>query len=180
MKIITTDAKSELSKKIYERMKELPDGAQNIKTPEDLARRLQEGDVCVVVKATGEEYRLRTGVREAKFEERLQNIIITAGIPPHVQGFRYLKDAVKLAYDNPRLINMMTKGMYPKIAERNETSASKVERAIRNAIDISSNRGRIENLNKELNVNVFRKGDKPTNSELIALIADRMLIEFGM
>ena len=82
-----------------------------------------------------------------------------------------------MAVDSPEIINKITKELYPNIATKYETSASKVERAIRHAIEVAWNRGRIENINSLFGVKVYSNNEKPTNGEFIALVADKMLIE---
>lgn len=82
-----------------------------------------------------------------------------------------------MAVNNPEIINNITKKLYPKIGEKYETSASKVERAIRHAIEVAWNRGRIENINNILGVKAFVGAEKPTNGEFIALVADKMILE---
>lgn len=110
-------------------------------------------------------------------DERLSNIFIRAGIPPHIKGYIFLRDAVKLAIAQPEMINCITKQLYPAIARMHDTSSSKVERAIRHAIEVAWNRGKIENINAIFGIKIYNKGEKPTNGELIALVADKILIE---
>jgi len=112
-----------------------------------------------------------------KFDERITNIFITVGIPAHIKGYYFLREAIKLAMDDPEIINSITKKLYPSIAGRFETSASKVERAIRHAIEVAWNRGKIENINSVFGLNVYSSNEKPTNGEFIALVADKMLLE---
>lgn len=110
-------------------------------------------------------------------EEKITNIFITVGIPAHIKGYQFLREAIKMAIDNPDIINSITKKLYPQIAEKFETSASKVERAIRHAIEVAWNRGKIENINTLFGVKVYANNEKPTNGEFIALVADKMLLE---
>ncbi len=110
-------------------------------------------------------------------DERISNIFITVGIPAHIKGYQFLREAIKMAIDNPEIINSITKQLYPSIAERFETTASKVERAIRHAIEVAWNRGKIENINSLFGIKVYNSNEKPTNGEFIALVADKMLIE---
>ena len=110
-------------------------------------------------------------------EERITNIFITVGIPAHIKGYQFLREAIKLAIANPEIINSITKKLYPTIAEKYDTSASKVERAIRHAIEVAWNRGKIENINNLFGIKVYSSNEKPTNGEFIALVADKMLIE---
>ncbi len=110
-------------------------------------------------------------------EEKISNIFITVGIPAHIKGYQFLREAIKLAIANPEIINSITKKLYPTIAEKYDTSASKVERAIRHAIEVAWNRGKIENINNLFGIKVYSSNEKPTNGEFIALVADKMLIE---
>lgn len=115
--------------------------------------------------------------RNKQLDEKITNIFITVGIPAHIKGYQFLREAIKMAIENPEIINSITKKLYPSIAERFETSASKVERAIRHAIEVAWNRGKIENINALFGVRVYSNNEKPTNGEFIALVADKMLIE---
>ena len=110
-------------------------------------------------------------------EEKITNIFITVGIPAHIKGYQFLREAIKLAIANPEIINSITKKLYPTIALKYDTSASKVERAIRHAIEVAWNRGKIENINNLFGIKVYSSNEKPTNGEFIALVADKMLIE---
>lgn len=110
-------------------------------------------------------------------DEKISNIFINVGIPPHIKGYSYLREGVKMAIRNPDIINSITKKLYPMIGEKYDTSASKVERAIRHAIEVAWNRGRIESLNNILGVKAYIGSEKPTNGEFIALVADKMLLE---
>lgn len=110
-------------------------------------------------------------------DEKISNIFITVGIPAHIKGYQFLREAIKMAIDTPEIINSITKKLYPAIAEKFETSASKVERAIRHAIEVAWNRGKIENINSIFGLKVYTSNEKPTNGEFIALVADKMLLE---
>lgn len=116
-------------------------------------------------------------IKNKQLEERISNIFITVGIPAHIKGYQFLREAIKMAIDNPEIINSITKKLYPSIAERFDTSSSKVERAIRHAIEVAWNRGKIENINNLFGIRVYTNNEKPTNGEFIALVADKMLIE---
>ncbi len=110
-------------------------------------------------------------------EEKITNIFITVGIPAHIKGYQFLREAIKLSMENPEIINSITKKLYPSIAEKFDTSASKVERAIRHAIEVAWNRGKIENINNVFGLTVYSNNEKPTNGEFIALVADKMLLD---
>ena len=125
---------------------------------------------------------LNTKKEEAKprnraLEEKISNIFITVGIPAHIKGYQFLREAIKMAIDQPEIINSITKKLYPAIAEKFDTSSSKVERAISHAIEVAWNRGKIENINSIFGLKVYTSNDKPTNGEFIALVADKMIIE---
>ena len=110
-------------------------------------------------------------------DERISNIFITVGIPPHIKGYNYLREGVKMTMRTPSIINNITKQLYPQIGKKYDTSASKVERAIRHAIEVAWNRGRIETINTLFGVRAYVGNEKPTNGEFIALVADKMMIE---
>ena len=110
-------------------------------------------------------------------DEKISHIFITVGIPAHIKGYKFLREAIKMSIEDPNIINSITKRLYPTIAEKFETSASKVERAIRHAIEVAWNRGKIENINSLFGVTVYSSNEKPTNGEFIALVADKMLME---
>ena len=116
-------------------------------------------------------------LHEMTLEEKVSRIFINVGIPPHIKGYSFLREGVLMAVREPEIINNITKKLYPKIGEKYQTSASKVERAIRHAIEVAWNRGRIESINSILGVRAYVGSEKPTNGEFIALIADKMLLE---
>lgn len=116
-------------------------------------------------------------IKNKSLDEKITNIFITVGIPAHIKGYQFLREAIKMAIDNPDIINSITKRLYPEVAQRFDTSPSKVERAIRHAIEVAWNRGKIENINSLFGVRVYNHNEKPTNGEFIALVADKMLLE---
>ncbi len=111
------------------------------------------------------------------FDEKISNIFISIGIPAHIKGYQFLREAVKLAVVDPDIIASITKRLYPTIAEKFSTSSSKVERGMRHAIEVAWNRGKIENINNLFGLQIYGANEKPTNGELIALIADKMIME---
>ena len=114
---------------------------------------------------------------ERQLDEKISNIFISIGIPAHIKGYQFLREAVKLAVEEPEIIGSITKKLYPTIAERFDTSSSKVERGMRHAIEVAWNRGKIENINSLFGLKIYNSNEKPTNGELIALIADKMIME---
>lgn len=124
------------------------------------------------------------GIKEINFarrvnspDEKISNIFISIGIPPHIKGYNYLREGIKMAVEDPEVINNITKVLYPRVAEKYSTSASKVERAIRHAIEVAWNRGRIDVINSIFGARVYIGSEKPTNSEFIALVADKLILE---
>ncbi len=110
-------------------------------------------------------------------EEKISEIFISIGIPPHIKGYAYLREGIRLTVDDPHVINSVTKKLYPSIAKKFSTTASKVERAIRHAIEVAWNRGRIEAINAIFGTRIYLGTEKPTNSEFIALVADKLILE---
>ena len=110
-------------------------------------------------------------------DEKISNIFLTVGIPAHIKGYQFLREAIKLAIETPEIVSSITKKLYPSIATKFATSSSKVERAIRHAIEVAWNRGKIENINSIFGIKVYNQNEKPTNGEFIALVADKMLME---
>jgi len=110
-------------------------------------------------------------------DEKITSVFLVIGIPAHIKGYHYLREAVRMVYDRPEVINRITRELYPGIARRFSTSASKVERAIRHAIEVAWTRGKIENINQLFGYNIYSKNDKPTNGEFIALVADKLIME---
>lgn len=133
------------------------------------------------VKEVAEGDKISAAAKEKKntvtLDEKISNIFISIGIPPHIKGYGYLREGIKLAVERPGIINNVTKELYPQIAEKFNTTASKVERAIRHSIEVAWNRQRIEAINAVFGVRVYIGSDKPTNSEFIALVADKLILE---
>lgn len=110
-------------------------------------------------------------------DEKISEIFISIGIPPHIKGYGYLREGIKLTINKPYIINSVTKELYPTIARTFSTTPSKVERAIRHAIEVAWNRGRIDAINAIFGARIYLGSEKPTNSEFIALVADKLILE---
>ncbi len=110
-------------------------------------------------------------------EVDITNIIHEVGVPAHIKGYQYLRDAITMVVADMDLLGAVTKELYPAIAKRNNTTPSRVERAIRHAIEVAWNRGRIETINSLFGYTVHNDKGKPTNSEFIAIIADKLRLE---
>ena len=143
--------------------------------PEYLYKRMV--DLCETNAAEAERNALAPGTKT--LDEKITAVFLSVGIPAHIKGYHYLREAIRMVYYKPELISHITKELYPGIAKRFNTSPSKVERAIRHAIEVSWTRGKIENVNKLFGFNVYGKNEKPTNGEFIALVADKLIIEDG-
>ena len=110
-------------------------------------------------------------------EERIANLFLTVGIPAHIKGYQYLREAIMIAVDDMDVINAITKVLYPQVAKTFATTPSRVERAIRHAIEVAWDRGDLETLQRFFGYTVSNTKGKPTNSEFIALIADKLQLQ---
>lgn len=115
--------------------------------------------------------------KSVSIEEKISEIFVSIGIPPHIKGYGYLREGIKMTVNDPCIINRVTKELYPNIAQKYDTTPSKVERAIRHAIEVAWNRGRIEAINAIFGARIYLGAEKPTNSEFIALMADKLILE---
>ena len=113
-------------------------------------------------------------------DEKISEIFISIGIPPHIKGYGYLREGIKMTIEHPNVINSVTKELYPSIAKKFDTTPSKVERAVRHAIEVAWNRGRIDAINAIFGARIYLGTEKPTNSEFIALVADKLILESMM
>lgn len=104
-------------------------------------------------------------------------VIHEIGVPAHIKGYQYLREAILMAVDTPDYINAVTKRLYPDIAQKNATTASRVERAIRHAIEVAWDRGDVDTLNRYFGYTIHNMRGKPTNSEFIAMIADKIRLD---
>ena len=110
-------------------------------------------------------------------ESTVPSIIHEIGVPAHIKGYQYLREAIIIAVGDMDVINAVTKILYPEVAKRFGTTASRVERAIRHAIEVAWDRGDLETLQKYFGYTVSNAKGKPTNSEFIAMIADKLQLE---
>ena len=114
----------------------------------------------------------------AALKNQVTSIIHEIGVPAHIKGYQYLREAIIIAVNDIEVINAVTKVLYPAVAKRFSTTPSRVERAIRHhAIEVAWDRGDLETLQKYFGYTVSNAKGKPTNSEFIAMIADRLLLE---
>ena len=110
-------------------------------------------------------------------ETEITGIIHEIGVPAHIKGYSYLREAITMVVNDMELLSAVTKELYPSIAKRYNTTASRVERAIRHAIEVAWGRGQIEAINKLFGYTVHTEKGKPTNSEFIAIIADKLRLK---
>ncbi|HIV40998.1 MAG TPA: sporulation transcription factor Spo0A [Candidatus Mediterraneibacter guildfordensis] len=111
-------------------------------------------------------------------ETRVTNMLHEIGIPAHIKGYHYLRDAIIMAVNDMDVLNAITKILYPTVAKKYQTTSSRVERAIRHAIEVAWSRGKLDTLDELFGYTVSTGKGKPTNSEFIALIADTIQLEY--
>ncbi len=104
-------------------------------------------------------------------------MIHEVGVPAHIKGYQYLRDAIMMAVQDMDVINAITKVLYPTVARHYDTTSSRVERAIRHAIEVAWDRGDVETLQKFFGYTVSQTKGKPTNSEFISMLADKLRLE---
>ncbi len=119
-----------------------------------------------------------SGSADPSLEEVITDIIHQIGVPAHIKGYHYLREAIMLSVNNADMINSVTKMLYPTVAKKFGTTSSRVERAIRHAIEVAWDRGDVDTLNSFFSYTVHTSRGKPTNSEFIALIADKLRLKY--
>ncbi len=110
---------------------------------------------------------------------QVTEILHQIGVPAHIKGYHYLRDSIIMAIENPEIINAVTKQLYPNVAKRYNTTSSRVERAIRHAIEVAWDRGDVDVLNSYFGYTIHNTRGKPTNSEFIAMIADKLCLQMA-
>ena len=121
-----------------------------------------------------------SGYMENTLENDVTDIIREIGIPAHIKGYQYIREAIMMTVNDINLLNYITKLLYPTIAKKYKTTSSSVERAIRHAIEVAWNKGQIDVLEDMFGYTISAGKGKPTNSEFIALIADKLRLEYRM
>lgn len=119
-------------------------------------------------------------VSDTPTESQITEILHTLGIPAHIKGFAYLRCAIGMTIADPDMINYVTKSLYPSVAKQFGTATSRVERAIRHAIEVAWDRGDVDTLNRYFGYTISRQRGKPTNSEFIAMISDKLRLGVGL
>ena len=112
--------------------------------------------------------------RSSDMEVEVTNIIHDVGVPAHIKGYSLLRQGIIKVINEPEVITLVTKRLYPELAKENKTTASRVERAIRHAIEVAWDRGNVEVMNDYFGYTISNMRGKPTNSEFIAMVSDRM------
>ena len=118
--------------------------------------------------------------RPATLESDVTNIIHEIGVPAHIKGYQYLRDAIMMSVNDGEMLSSITKILYPTIAKQHKTTPSRVERAIRHAIEVAWSRGKMDTIDELFGYTVNNGKGKPTNSEFVALIADKIRLEYKM
>ena len=113
-------------------------------------------------------------------DAEITSIIHEIGVPAHIKGYLYLREAIKMVIDNVELLGAVTKELYPSIAKNFNTTPSRVERAIRHAIEVAWSRGKVDTINQLFGYTVHTTKGKPTNSDFIAMIADKLRLEHSI
>ena len=117
---------------------------------------------------------------DSELEKDITNLIREIGIPAHIKGYQYIREGIIMSVKDPEMLNYITKFLYPTIASKYKTTTSSVERAIRHAIEVAWNRGKLDSMEELFGYNVNSGKGKPTNSEFIALLADKFRLEYRM
>lgn len=150
-------------KTLVERLRELKESENNYVTT----------NIPMYKSKVGSNY----GFTSTPLEVRVTNMIHDVGVPAHIKGYQYIREAIMEVVEDEDIINAVTKTLYPNLASKFNTTPSRVERAIRHAIEVAWNRGQIEIHDKIFGYTVNSNKGKPTNSEFIAMIADKLRIE---
>jgi two-component system, response regulator, stage 0 sporulation protein A len=122
-------------------------------------------------------YRSQSEQKPKNLDASITSIIHEIGVPAHIKGYMYLREAISMVYNDIELLGSITKVLYPDIAKKYNTTASRVERAIRHAIEVAWSRGNIDSISSLFGYTVSMSKAKPTNSEFIAMVADKLRLE---
>ena len=151
---------------------------------ETLARRIREVNTGIVVPQGNSVREVKapyiavgTAKSNQTLEAQITNVIHEVGVPAHIKGYQYLREAITLAVNDIEIINSVTKLLYPTLARKYKTTPSRVERAIRHAIEVAWTRGQMDINNSMFGNTISASKGKPTNSEFIAMIADKLRLE---
>ena len=150
----------------------------------DLMNGDKEFQIMITV-PSGKNTGLKNVVQEPKkpavqrdLEQDVTNMIHEIGVPAHIKGYQYLREAIMMSVEDVEMLGSITKVLYPTIAGKYQTTSSRVERAIRHAIEVAWSRGKMETLDSLFGYTINTGKGKPTNSEFIALIADKIRLQY--
>ena len=152
----------------------------------DLMNMDKEFQIMITVPSAGKSSAIIAGqdavVKNAKvvrdLEKDVTDMIHEIGVPAHIKGYQYLREAIMMSVEDSEMLSSITKVLYPSIAKKYQTTSSRVERAIRHAIEVAWSRGRMETLDALFGYTINTGKGKPTNSEFIALIADEIRLQY--
>jgi two-component system response regulator (stage 0 sporulation protein A) len=140
----------------------------------------EKGNVSAAEVRKVNAYERAEKLTERNLEADVTEIIHEIGVPAHIKGYQYLRDAIVMAVNDVDMLNSITKVLYPTIAKKYQTTSSRVERAIRHAIEVAWSRGKMDTIDEMFGYTIHNGKGKPTNSEFIALITDRIRLEYKM
>jgi two-component system response regulator (stage 0 sporulation protein A) len=135
------------------------------------------GKSSAVLRKPSSAYRPQAEAKPKNLDASITSIIHEIGVPAHIKGYLYLREAISMVYNDIELLGSITKVLYPDIAKKFNTTASRVERAIRHAIEVAWSRGNIDSISSLFGYTVSMTKAKPTNSEFIAMVADKLRLE---
>ena len=118
--------------------------------------------------------------KSVDLDSEITEILHEIGVPAHIKGYLYIREAITMVYHNLDLLGAITKILYPEIAQKYCTTASRVERAIRHAIEVAWIRGNVEAISEIFSYTISYNKSKPTNSEFIAMISDKLRMEYKL
>jgi two-component system response regulator (stage 0 sporulation protein A) len=131
-----------------------------------------------LIKCKGQTKKAETALDRPDLEAQVTKIIHQIGVPAHIKGYQYLRSAILMTIEDNEIINSVTKVLYPSVAKKFGTTTSRVERAIRHAIEVAWDRGDVDTLNSYFGYTIQNSRGKPTNSEFIAMIADNLRLKY--
>lgn len=161
------------NEKVYEILEELMHGDKEFQIMIHIPKGQGESEKVTIPSFENEEKR-----EDRNLEKDVTEMIHEIGVPAHIKGYHYLRDAIMMCVEDVDMLNSITKVLYPTIADRFKTTPSRVERAIRHAIEVAWSRGKTETLDLLFGYTVNTGKGKPTNSEFIALIADKIRLRY--
>lgn len=168
LNILTTKDNERLYKIIGQLMSSDKEFQIMITVPSEKKENLKKNNVEEIAKQ----------VQERDLEQDVTDMIHEIGVPAHIKGYQYLRESIMMAVEDNTMLSSITKILYPTIAKKFQTTPSRVERAIRHAIEVAWSRGRMETLDALFGYTINTGKGKPTNSEFIALIADRIRLKY--